>query len=366
MNILIISPEKFQKFHTSKIHIANYLQKKHNVFFLNPYSSIKELFCFHEKISKIKILNFFSINFLKFFVSHEFIERYYFKKIKKVIQNIDIVWGFDHDRDYLIKYLNANLKIFHITDEFKNKRSIQLINQYSNYIFSVSKNLAKGFKKKNTFIVGHFISEKFLKVKYLFKSNKKNIALTGNFFNQDLDIKSLEILIRNNPNLNFHLIGPISKNDFKYKLKLKKSRSLELINIKSYKNVITYGSVPPEKLILIYKSMDAFLILYKKKLYDNSHKILEYFSTGLPVFSSSRFLSIDSKYLIILKKNFFKKQILTNLLKRKKKYINILRFKKKKLTNKRTYGFLVNNVLKCFKNNNYKSLHELHLGRNGY
>ena len=62
----------------------------------------------------------------------------------------------------------------------------------------------------------------------------------------------------------------------------------------------------------------------------------------------------------------FKKQILTNLLKRKKKYINILRFKKKKLTNKRTYGFLVNNVLKCFKNNNYKSLHELHLGRNGY
>ena len=110
MNILIISPERYQDFYTSKIHIANHLKKKHKVFFLNPYVSIKQNRILDEKLLGIHIINIISINFFSKFID---VKKHYIKMINNRISKIDMIWCFDTTRANLLEDLDSKTKLFH-------------------------------------------------------------------------------------------------------------------------------------------------------------------------------------------------------------------------------------------------------------
>lgn len=356
MNILIISPERYQNFYTSKIQIANYLKRKHKVFFLNPYISIKEKKFFDENVHGIHLINLMSLNFISKFKDPT---NHYINMINRRVLKIDLIWSFDTKRVDILEKLVSKTKIFHVTDEFKCKKSIKTINNSVDCILSVSKKLKRGFDTNKTFVVGHFIMENFLNFKPKSKKKYKNIvAITGNFHMKEFNAKLLKKLVEQNKKVTFYLIGPILKNHFKYILKLNKDRLNLLKKIINKKNVKIFGVKHPLEIIKIYKEVLCFLILYKKNM-DNSHKILEFFSTGYPIFSNSKFESFESKYFIALKPNHFKKNGLLNFIEsqnfKKNKYFNI----KRQLAFKKSYKILINAILEFSKSKKISTIKKI-------
>ncbi|MDA7470789.1 hypothetical protein N8937_03230 [Candidatus Pelagibacter ubique] len=340
MNILIISPERYQDFYTSKIHIANHLKKKHKVFFLNPYASIKQDKILDEKLSGIHIINILSINFLSKFFD---LKKHYVKMINNRVSKIDMIWCFDTNRANLLEDLDSKTKLFHLTDNFINKKSIEIINQNSDCILSVSKKLIKGFSKKKTFIVGHFIMKSFLNTTFKIKTNKI-VAISGNFHMKEFNSKLLKKLVIQNKQITFFLVGPLLKKHFRYKLKFNKERVNDLNKIIKNKNVKVCGVLNTLNLIKLYKEINCFCIFYKK-IMDNSHKILEFFSTGYPIISNSKFLSFKDKYFTMMSRKHTNKNELYKLIESKNFKENKYLYKKKLLVKEKTYDKLIETVL---------------------
>jgi hypothetical protein len=340
MNILIISPERYQNFYTSKIQIANYLKKKHKVFFLNPYLSLKENRVFDEKLSGVHIINIISLNFISKVIDPT---KHYLKMINQRVSKIDLIWCFDTNRVNLFENLVSKTKLFHLTDNFTNKKSIKIINENSDCILSVSKKLIKGFNNKKTFLVGHFLMKNFINTKFK-KKNNKIVAISGNFHMKEFNSKLLKKLVLENKKITFFLIGPIFKHHFKYKLELNKERVDDLEKIIKNDNVKVFGVLHPLNLIKLYKNVSCFCILYKKMM-DNSHKINEFFSTGYPIISYSKFMSFKDKYFIMITRKHIKKNGLSNLIESKKFKENKYSYKKKSLVKNKTYEKLIETVI---------------------
>ena len=351
MNVLIISPERYQNFYTSKIQIANLLKKKHNVFFLNPYLSIKEKKFSDERVSGIHIINILSVNFLysvKDPINH------YVNMIYKRVPKIDLIWSFDTNRANLFRNLNSKTKLFHVTDNFFNKKSIEIINKNSDCILTVSRKLKKGFDKKKVFVVGHFLMRNFLNTRFQVNKNEQQIiAISGNFHMKEFNSKLLKKLVNNKKKITFYLIGPILEDHFRYKLKLDKERVKDLNTIIQRKNVKIFGVLHPLKLIKLYKKISCFCILYKKRM-DNSHKIFEFFSTGYPIISNSKFLSFKDDYFEMIFHKHTKENELLKLMQSKNFKQNKYSLKRKKLVKNKTYEKLIETVTRFSNKKNLK------------
>ena len=123
MKILIISTQTWKKHYISKQYYAMHLSKMgHEVFFLNPFSSIfnKEFFLYKikkERKLNIKILNIrifcpkiikkisksLFLYFLKFSI-------YLFHKFYLI--KFDIVWNFDQDNYEVTNFFQSKKKLF--------------------------------------------------------------------------------------------------------------------------------------------------------------------------------------------------------------------------------------------------------------
>lgn len=300
-NILIISPQEWNSIKLSKHYYAIELSNLNNkVFFLNPiktglYSSVKNvdknLWIIDFKLPipyffKFKlrfIYDFFLSTFFKFFL-----------KIKKI--NPQIIWDFDNTNQFNNYSIFKNsIKIFHpvdasYKDNLLTKKNPDIIFSVSNLILSsIDCNAPK-------FFINHGLANAFLTraIKNLkdeiYVNTIKNIGYSGNLNISVLNIDLINQIIHKYSQINFYFIGPYDNKTKLYN------------QFKNLKNVYFTGALFDMDLVEKLNQMDILFYNYKSDninyFSDNSHKILEYLSTG-KIIIGNKLLTYENSDLII-------------------------------------------------------------------
>jgi hypothetical protein len=300
---IVVSPQSWGKMFISKHHYAVELSKLgYEVFFVNPpkenklggLPNIKIEATEYENLVTVNHSLFFS-NYFKFhlpFLHHIliFVQRWL---LLKKIGKADLILSFDLTNNFPLKGL-ACKKIFFAADEpraqqnFVSARNADLIVSVSQHILDFYE---KYFPKTKKLLINHGLSEEFLNIpKDLPKKyDGINIGLSGNFLFNDIDYPILLQIVEENPEVKFHFYGNHST-ECNISADSSKANLDFLQQIKLSTNCIFHGVLGKRELALELNQMGAFLICYDpqkgQSSGSNSHKILEFLSTGRVIFSS--------------------------------------------------------------------------------
>lgn len=318
--ILLISSEAWGDIYISKHNYAIALAERGNqVYFLNPVleslprGSIQcEKSLVHTNLFIITYRPFFPW-FIKFHFRSLFdllMKRQARKILKKIDEPVNVVWDFNCS--YLFKDLKtfAPISIFHpvdhISDEVRNKQatlfvtiSDNLLSQYAN---------AKVPKLK----IDHGLSDNYVSiakqpVRPYFSQSYYNACYIGNLIISTLDREVLLEIVDANQNITFHFIGPFDAKGNNVDVNGQNKNTDEFIALlRSRKNVILYGIKTQKEIADMLLQFDFFLICYKQTATfnnDNSHKLMEYLSSGKVVISSYLSSYKDSDMLIMSRHN---------------------------------------------------------------
>jgi len=298
--ILILSPEKWGDMHISKHNYAIELSKNNRVFFFNPpvrQIGLTTTISIHNDYNNLHIVNYklFSPYVLKFHL--RLIFNYLFNlKIKSILRKIktkpDVIWSFDLGLFPDLNLFNARYKIFHPVDVFNIKDKYLPIKS-ADLIISVADKILENIPvNKTKIIINHGLSGTYLeKAKLLSKKkitiqkkNKINVGYIGNLLNSTLDSKIFNEIIKQNPDIEFHLWGSYSSETANLGGELNEMNKCFIDFIQKANNVILYGNTNPKKIIEDIDKIDVFILIYKYPNGDtdriNAHKILECLSTG--------------------------------------------------------------------------------------
>ncbi len=249
-----------------------FTEKKKNLFVFSPI-----VFPF-PFVKFFYYINLFIVNFL---LSN------WFKTLK--FKNDILISFLPTPLSYEIKNLvNANLSIYYCANEMKgiNNKNKKIDNveklflKESDITFVISNNLKKKARKvtKNVFFLPAGVELN----KFNFNKVKKMIPIKGRpiigyigAVTEVFDINLLEFLSKNNPKLNFVIIGRVYVNVEK---------------LKNINNIFFLGEIKHSKLPSFLKGFDVGIIPYKVNNFTNSVyscKLNEYLSMGLPVVSTN-------------------------------------------------------------------------------
>lgn len=300
--ILIISTDPWGSIYLSKHNYAIELAKKNNiVYFLNP----PEFYKFKAKRISIKpseIKNLFIISyapwfplFFKFklpFVFNILLEWQVRKLLKQLNTKIDIVWDFNaHPFFFDLKIFDAQLSILHPVDKILHK----VDNRGADIIFSISEEILSMIDAGNTpkKFINHGLAPQFSKSQNEQEtpavSNQVKVCYIGNLMIYSLDHGLLKTLINKYPDIEFHFIGPYKITGNPLGSNASENTEDFVQFLQHQKNVFLHGIIKSNELPNMLKQFDAFLITYKASKYfscDNSHKVLEYLSTGKVIIST--------------------------------------------------------------------------------
>jgi hypothetical protein len=301
--ILILSPDKWSNLQISKHHYALELAQKGNlVFFLNPPNNlIKKCFEIQKIEDNLFVVSYklFIPLFIRFHFRfiYDFLMRFqiYFI-LKKINQKIDVLFSFETNVYSNLSLFKSDLKIYFPVDMIFGKYQSKIINS-SDIIFSVSKIILDRVRSFSSDVPVHFInhglSSAFVfpkKINPDIPLNGVNICYIGNLLINSLDRKTFRIIIEKNETISFTFFGNFNINDYKsYNHKDEEIKDFVHF-LKTKKNVTLKEVCEPSYIAQKLSLFDAFLVLLDNKKDinkgSNSHKIIEYLSTGKVVISS--------------------------------------------------------------------------------
>jgi hypothetical protein len=304
--ILIISPECWGVNHLSKHHYALELAWYGSlVFFLEPPANKNELLVVSEKLKVVKYKRRFKgINRLPNWLRIPLMKIELSAVLKLIGVPIDIVWSFDPYRFQDLDLFKVGYRIFHSVDLLSSRWDMYTAMK-ADLVLTSNGIILDRYRDVNRpkYNIGHGLSRYFLEPEHLaplqsFKRSLNRVAIgyCGNLLMQYLDLKTFTHIILGNPELDFYLIGPYQESNLSQSVS---QEANEFINmLKKQDNCFLLGPKPPEVLYQYLVQMDILLICYQTQNYLNevsdSHKTLEYLSTG-KVVVSSHLLAYESK-----------------------------------------------------------------------
>ncbi|MCB9364243.1 MAG: hypothetical protein H6587_06735 [Flavobacteriales bacterium] len=295
--IYILSPNHWGSMHISKHHYAKTLVKKGNVvFFISPPSLKNNFF---EKIEVEP--NLFVINYYPLFRGKSVLPKFLFNlliKLQIVLLKYkigvkpDILWSFTTTLYFNLKWFKANLTIFHPMDQL-NTDEAKEIPKNCDIVFSCSDFILNEMSNdvvKKIFIshgiAPSFSEHQFPKIK---TTTKTQVGYVGNLFMKNLDRSVLKNLIKSNNDCDFHFFGATNPKESNISAWVSQE-SVDFIEfLTSQMNVTCHGAIESNQLPEKIDKIDIFLVCYKpdiENIISNSHKVLEYLSTGKTVVSS--------------------------------------------------------------------------------
>lgn len=304
-NILIISPTSWEVSFPARQHYARELAKYGAfVFYLNPPSKADSKIELSENLWVVDYkLNGGLMGLFKL------PESKLAEKITALIsKKIDLIWSFDCSR-----FRNLNLfgmesfKIYQ-KEEWGNDivAETELANN-SNLTLCLSKPLMDQLPNLNCpkILFDHALGNVFVEAgqrkqqimeNTQFASGRIRCGYLGNMQNKYIDTAVFETIIRENPMIEFHIIGPFVKDSNLAGSGNKTWEDPFVEFLMSAANVRMYGSLMTARIAEILQTMDMFLVCYDTDKYvdivANPQKVVEYFSVGSVIVSS---LLIDHK-----------------------------------------------------------------------
>jgi glycosyltransferase involved in cell wall biosynthesis len=298
--ILILSPQPWNYFFISKHHYALELAKDNDVWFLaSPQSGIgwKNLEQIIAMQTRLKVIQY-QLPFPALFRFHmKKLYRYvnYFR-VKKILNKIgpqfDVCIDFGCYALYdSAGFVKAKHTIFFPVDNFGHLRFTK---RGAQHVFTVSDVIRQKFLNSgiNCHFINHGLAQSFAMqaIKVLESPIKWSapekicIGYSGNLFIRFLNRDIFRQLILGNQLIEFNLFGSTEYN------KEDKGDAEWFHFLTGQPNVKLHGFLQPGKLAEAMQKMDALLLCYKADNKDyfgeNTHKMLEYLSTGKAIISS--------------------------------------------------------------------------------
>ena len=303
--ILIISPQPWGKAFLSKHHYASELSEQgHCVYFLCPPQTLKGQKFQLSEIRENLIIVEHQLNFpymLKFHARWLFdlcVKRHVKQLLSYIGRKFDIVWCFDPNIYTDLSCFEAQIKIYHPVDPIDYPEQVKVA-YTADFIFSVSEKILSSFNKvpKPKYFINHGLGKPFeaLGEKLLIENQPEEkkeavrLGYIGNLLRPIIGRDSFRKLIKEIPQAEFHFWGYYELKESNLSGEADQETKEFIEFLKGSQNVRLHGSRTPEELANEIVEMDAFLLYYMpmKGLSDlsNSHKILEYLSTGKTILS---------------------------------------------------------------------------------
>lgn len=297
-SVLILSPQNWGHQQISKHHYAKALAQGHTCYFLNPPSGYS-LFASSWKIEAVDA-NLYSISYnspfprvLKFklpdiyrWLNTKWISR----KIKDISSKFEMLIDFGYQREINgLQAIDAKRKIFFPVD---NQGNMQSCSRGCSEFYSVSEVIVNRFNRLGIPMrfVHHGLSASFKEKAASVLQNDTprdknqlgasfNVGYAGNLCIPFIDRKNFLETIRSvAPGVMFHLYGNQKANTAEERAFLKE--------LSGFSNVNLHGQKSPEALCEALHQMDALWICYRAYgdyNLENTHKLMEYLSTGKPI-----------------------------------------------------------------------------------
>lgn len=299
--ILVISPNEWGKMHVSKHHYALELARRGNtVFFLNPPGSGRRgeiSVRAHPEIGRLFLVNYrtivpLSLRF-RFRGTYERLIRYDIERIRRAIaEPIDILWSFESNLFSDLRQFGAPVVLYHPVDQVLYDYQVNVARS-ADLVVSVADEILVNFADIDTpaYLIGHGLADCFSKMaesratlESYHTGGTLRAGYVGNLWMGSLDRPAFRRVIEASPDVEFHIWGPLSPQESNLSGG-KVPGSVELLTfLRERKNVVLRGVVEPVELASQLADMDLFLLCYDigrdPNGGANSHKILEYLSTG--------------------------------------------------------------------------------------
>lgn len=316
--VILISPQTWDHLPVSKHHYARTLAAVGNeVYFIEP-----PLFGYKENTKYNSPEN--GVTIVKWGVQVPYWTKFYLpwvykRKLREILgevrEKLDdkiVLINFDNDSYFFHEDLFKNsLRIFFPVDRLVNKGK----EHKSSYdvVFSVSNQILHGIEHDKKYVIGHALNPEFAKqaknkMDYVpDNENLKNVGYAGHMSIHSINKELILSLVEDENEIGFHFWGNYDREDE------------FVIRLKALPNVHFHGVKTGSELFNALSEMDMLFIAYRETDrfgMDNSHKVLEYFSTGLPVLSTrlSTYENVSVIEMADTEKSFRKKfeEIKTN------------------------------------------------------
>jgi hypothetical protein len=287
-NILIVSNEPWGNFWYSKHNYAWQFSKKNKVYFLNPPGKFSLFNVFNNKLKVEKITDsLFSITYknilpVKINVLRRINEWYILNKLRRWYETNQVkdvlFWTFDPIRLSSPEQLKPAKVVLHAVDHYLfTYPSESILSRKADCIICVSDIIAKSYRNysDNVYVIPHAIpDDEFLPVKAE-RSGNLNGIFVGTI-DERLDFQYTAYIAQKFPEVHFKFIG---------KTTAPKGISVTL----AYKNISFESEKPFSELKNFIREAD-FCFLFKDLKHPgnniSSHKMLQYFAQGKPIFST--------------------------------------------------------------------------------
>lgn len=297
--VLIISPQPWDHLLISKHHYALELAERGNrVFFLEPPDANAP-----SRVGLRKAPENSSVTIVRYQPVFPFVIRFHARPIydrlmllqvralkDAIAQSIDVVWSFDFNLFSNLRAFAPKLTVFHPVDPLSQPHQINVARS-ADAVFSVSEKILDNFRHLNVprWFINHGLSRAFEAIArdataLQTSGPRARVGYAGNLMRKPVNRDVLRNMVESNPEVEFHFWGTTTANE----------ADADAIRFVAFlgdaDNVILHGTVPPTELATQLREMDCMVLAYSEDAREsdrsNSHKILEYLSTGKVVVSS--------------------------------------------------------------------------------
>ena len=320
--ILIISPQPWDHIAISKHHYTNELAARNNtVYFLEPPNP--ELSCpvsirTSKDQPRTEIISYRpslldKTRFHAYGLYKQFVKKRVRLIMKQVSRSLDLVWSFEPNRFPDLREFKAERTIFHPVDPLCDRRQIDTA-RTADLVLAVSQKILSHFEcHASAHFVNHGLAVPFEslareRLAEPYVANKPlQAGYAGNLVRAPVNRKIIREIISQNPQVVFHFWGPCSI------VSNSGPQSQVIANfiawLQQRNNVRLHGPVDPTTLASAMRKMDLFFLAYSlhptESDRSNSHKLLEYLSTGRVVVSSQfdTYQHLSSELFLMPKSN---------------------------------------------------------------
>ncbi|MEC8337994.1 MAG: glycosyltransferase [Planctomycetota bacterium] len=301
--ILLISPQPWDHIAISKHHYARELAARDNeVYFVEPpdphlpsplaVQTTDDDPRIHRVSYRPTLLD--KMRFHAYSLYKRLIKRRIRYIQRHLPKPVDVVWSFDPNRFPDLCQFDAHYTIFHPVDPLTNQHQIEM-GQTADIVLTVSKKILTHFDYHDSaHFINHGLAKPFESVarkrlsRAYIANQRIKAGYAGNLMRTPVNREIIKDIVSQNSDVEFHFWGPYSPlpNDGVTSQSI--ARFIQWLEAK--KNVHFRGTVAPDVLAEEMQKMDLFFLAYSLHSTEsdrsNSHKLLEYLSTGRLVISS--------------------------------------------------------------------------------
>ncbi len=310
--ILLISPQPWDHIAVSKHHYAAELGRRGNrVYFLEPPRERRA-----GGIELRPAVDAANVTIVRYHPGVPFALRFHARPVFDAVMrwrigairraiggSIDVVWCFDFNLFSDLRAFGAPVALYHPVDPIQEPHQIRPA-RTADVVLGVSEEILRPFRMFDAPVVclGHGLAHDFVAAYddrprgevEIARVGRPRVGYFGNLLRAPLNRPLWRQLVTGNPDVTFEFWGPYIPSDGAGWPSPETSEFVAFLQ--AAPNVRLHGAVPTAELARAVQDIDVFVISYAlhptESDRSNSHKILEYLSTG-KVVVASRFSAYD-------------------------------------------------------------------------